>query len=122
MADLNQGQLVTLQRYAESKGRGWKRKLRSLWETGIDRSLSEDDHATLRHMRNTLGPSWLDGFRLPTHQAPLVSDAALHEVARRFMDLRPDLASKSLDEWLAAHHDELTDKERRAGRALLDLF
>lgn len=46
----------------------------------------------------------------------------LHEMARRFMDRRADLAPMSLDEWLLEHGDNLTMDELREGNALLRLF
>ena len=46
----------------------------------------------------------------------------LHELARRFMDIRPDLPAMSLDEWLCEYHEQLTEPERKAGHAILSLF
>ncbi|WP_306150696.1 hypothetical protein [Roseovarius sp. MMSF_3281] len=42
--------------------------------------------------------------------------------AKAFMDRRPDLRPMSLDEWLAQHHDQLTETERQEGYDLLAKF
>jgi predicted transcriptional regulator len=46
----------------------------------------------------------------------------LDELATTFMSKRPDLASASLDEWLAQHHDQLTRQERQDGMAILEAY
>lgn len=47
---------------------------------------------------------------------------ALHEEARQFMALRPDLKAMSLDEWLLEHDDKLSVGERMRGNRLLRKF
>ncbi|ESW92667.1 hypothetical protein NKL07_21905 [Mesorhizobium sp. C280B] len=59
--DLTPEELAAVQAYAAKHGRMWKSILRGAW-------LGQppyDDTGTLRNLRNTHGPSWLDGFKLP---------------------------------------------------------
>ena len=46
----------------------------------------------------------------------------LDALAREFMGQFPDLPQMSLDEWLAEHHEALTDTDRRAGYELLSAY
>lgn len=48
--------------------------------------------------------------------------ARLDAIARAMTDLRPDLAPKSLDEWILEHAEKLTEPERRAASAILALY
>jgi hypothetical protein len=54
-------QLDALQEWARVHGRNWKQALRDAWLSGDGR-----DAGPLRQLRNTLGPSWLNSFKLPT--------------------------------------------------------
>lgn len=47
--------------FAQLEGHNWKSKLRAMWETGT----VEECYQTLYRLRNSHGPSWLDGYRLP---------------------------------------------------------
>ncbi|MER9961652.1 hypothetical protein NKJ72_11905 [Mesorhizobium sp. M0045] len=58
-------ELAALQRYAAKHGRRWKSVLRGAWMGHAP----YDDGGTLRTLRNTHGPSWLDGFKLPKGEA-----------------------------------------------------
>jgi len=42
-------------------------------------------------------------------------------LALAMMQTRPDLAEMSLDEWLVEHWDRLSETERRAAQAIVDL-
>jgi len=46
----------------------------------------------------------------------------LDALAREFMGQFPDLPQMSLDEWLAQHHDALSETDRRAGYELLSAY
>jgi len=46
----------------------------------------------------------------------------LDVIARAMMDSRPELEAMSLDEWVTAHFDKLSERERRAAWAILDLY
>lgn len=46
----------------------------------------------------------------------------LDVLAREFMGQFPDLKEMSLDEWLAQHHDALSETDRRAGYELLSAY
>lgn len=54
-------EIAALQRYAAKHGRRWKSILNSAWMGHP----SHDDGGLLRSLRNTHGPSWLIGYRLP---------------------------------------------------------
>ncbi|MDP2432286.1 MAG: hypothetical protein Q8O33_09655 [Pseudomonadota bacterium] len=56
-------QFAALQRYAGHHGRCWKSQLLGDWTTGRDAERS--DGSLLRQIRNTLGPAWLNAYRLP---------------------------------------------------------
>jgi hypothetical protein len=60
LAPLTAGEVAALQGYAAKHGRTWKSKLRDAWMGG-----RVDEGGTLRRLRNTHGPSWLVGYRLP---------------------------------------------------------
>ena len=55
---LTADQLARVAAFASAHGRCWKSTLRALWERGTR-------DAELQHLRNTHGPAWLAGFRLP---------------------------------------------------------
>lgn len=42
-------------------------------------------------------------------------------LAEAMMATRPDLEPASLDDWVLTHHDRLSDAERRAATAILDI-
>ena len=46
----------------------------------------------------------------------------LDALAREFMGRFPDLPQMSLDEWLAEHHEALTETDRAAGYELLAAY
>lgn len=56
-------QLARLVEFAKSHGRNWKSELLTLWLNGGD--ANQRDGHLLRQVRNQLGPSWLDRFKLP---------------------------------------------------------
>ena len=53
---------------------------------------------------------------------PEVVQERLDKVIEAFMATRPELTPMSLDEWLVEHFDHLSDAERRAATALIDLY
>lgn len=55
---LTDHQAAVIRAFAEDHGRRWKATLRDLWM----RAAAEP---TLHNLRNTHGPSWLAGYRLP---------------------------------------------------------
>lgn len=55
---LTADQLAALQDFARKNGRCWKSALRGAWQF-------DGTNAELQHMRNTHGPRWLAGFKLP---------------------------------------------------------
>ncbi len=58
-APLTQQQHDAITRYANAHGRTWKAALREEWMNGCN-------DPDLQMLRNTHGPSWLVGYRLPT--------------------------------------------------------
>lgn len=66
LSPLTPEQVDALRRYAKKHGRTWKSKLRDAW-MGMP---PHDDAGTLRGLRNSHGPTWLDRFRLPVPQRP----------------------------------------------------
>lgn len=46
----------------------------------------------------------------------------LDALAREFMGQFPELRQMSLDEWLAEHHEALSEMDRRAGYELLAAY
>jgi hypothetical protein len=58
---LTSDELDALQRYAAKHGRRWKSVLRDAW-MGLP---PHDDAGTLRNLRNSHGPAWLDKFQFP---------------------------------------------------------
>lgn len=56
-------QFAALQHYANRHGRCWKSQLLRDWATGRD--AEQSDGSLLRQIRNTLGPAWLNAYRLP---------------------------------------------------------
>ena len=58
---LTDDQLAALFRFASIAGRHWKQSLRDGWQHGTNT-------AELQHLRNTHGPRWLDGFKLPREE------------------------------------------------------
>ena len=61
--ELTADQLAAIVAFAASNGRDWKRKLNDAWLNGRD--ANEPNGHFLRQVRNTLGPQWLVGFKLP---------------------------------------------------------
>lgn len=57
-------QLAALVAYAKAHGRKWKSQLNHAWMTG--QYGMSDDSMNLQQVRNTLGPTWLIRFRLPS--------------------------------------------------------
>lgn len=57
-AELSQEELTCLKVYAAVHGRRWKEALRTEW-------MSASAIQPLHKLRNTHGPSWLIGFKLP---------------------------------------------------------
>lgn len=64
---LSTEELAALRLMRKREGRnGWKARLRVMWESGSYRAHGYEDVAcTLQYVRNRLGPSWLNEFRLP---------------------------------------------------------
>lgn len=58
---LDADQIAALRAYAARHGRRWKSILNNVWMGGSP----YDDGGTLRRLRNTHGPSWLQRYRLP---------------------------------------------------------
>jgi len=56
-------QFAALQRYAGHHGRRWKSQLLDDWSMSCD--AEQSDGSLLRQIRNTLGPAWLNAYRLP---------------------------------------------------------
>ncbi|ULJ82744.1 hypothetical protein MF410_34520 (plasmid) [Rhizobium sp. C104] len=54
-----------LQAYAVKHGRRWKSILNHVWMGGAP----HDDGGTLRRLRNSHGPTWLQSYRLPKRYA-----------------------------------------------------
>ncbi|AUX79315.1 hypothetical protein [Sinorhizobium fredii] len=59
-----------LQAYAAKHGRRWKSVLNHVWMGGPP----HDDTGTLRGLRNSHGPTWLQSYRLPKTQAARKAD------------------------------------------------
>jgi len=57
-------QLAALREYAALHGRGWKAALRADWMTACEHVRNQEHAGYLQQLRNTLGPKWLEGFRL----------------------------------------------------------
>lgn len=57
-------QLDALKAYAKQKGRYWKQALRDDWYNACAK-VSPELSGPLQQVRNTLGPTWLNRFRLP---------------------------------------------------------
>ncbi len=57
-APLTAEETAALRSYAAEHGRPWKRDLRTEW-------MRASALPVLHRLRNTHGPSWLDGYRLP---------------------------------------------------------
>jgi hypothetical protein len=51
---------LALVEFAAKYGRTWKQTLRDAWMSG-----NGLDAGLLRQVRNTMGPSWLIGYKLP---------------------------------------------------------
>lgn len=62
MAEISGEESSVLRDYARRYGRNWKAHLRWQWEHGYDEY--QPNAATLRALRNRLGPSWLARFTL----------------------------------------------------------
>ncbi|MDH2328311.1 hypothetical protein QCN27_15705 [Cereibacter sp. SYSU M97828] len=75
-----------------------------------------------RKIREAIDAAWPAGMSLDAEQFQREIDSRLDAIAVAFMATRPDLASKSLDDWLAEHHDRLSNDERRAALCLLDAY
>jgi hypothetical protein len=58
---LTADQLAALQDFAGKHGRCWKQELRDAWQFDGTRQ-------DLQHLRNTHGPRWLTGFKLPANK------------------------------------------------------
>jgi hypothetical protein len=56
-------QLAALKKWAAQYGRTWKSKLRLAWYGGGYGDF-DGDSGPLQQIRNTLGPTWLIGFRI----------------------------------------------------------
>jgi len=55
--DLTPNVLNHLLKFAETRGRFWRRKLRDYWHTGVTSGfLDQDESAALRAVRNSLAP------------------------------------------------------------------
>lgn len=75
-----------------------------------------------RKVREAIDAAWPTGMALTPEQFQREIDSRLDAIAVAFMASRPDLPSKSLDDWLAHHHDRLSSDERRAAVCLLDAY
>lgn len=62
---LTDEEVQVLQDYAAKHGRYWKTVLNRVWMG----EAPYDDGGTLRRLRNSHGPTWLDRYRLPKRQA-----------------------------------------------------
>ncbi|QIG74600.1 hypothetical protein EVC11_018 [Rhizobium phage RHph_I20] len=65
--DLTQEELEALQAFAAEYGRQWKGVLSNVYwyNARVWRGGKPNDGYILHGLRNSLGPSWLDGFKLP---------------------------------------------------------
>ncbi|MQW86378.1 hypothetical protein [Sinorhizobium saheli] len=66
MPPLDPEEEQALQAYAAKHGRRWKTILNRVWMGEPPR----DDAGTLRRLRNSHGPSWLQSYRLPRAASP----------------------------------------------------
>jgi hypothetical protein len=66
LPELDAEQVAALQAYDTRHGRRWKSILNHVWMGGAPC----DDGGTLRRLRNTHGPSWLQRYRLPKASTP----------------------------------------------------
>lgn len=58
--------LATLIKFAETRGRNWRRKLQDYWSTGVTSGwLDSDEAAHLQAIRNDVGPVELGNISLP---------------------------------------------------------
>ena len=61
--ELTTEEQVALRAWADEQRSRWRAALRLAWETGNDGGSEHD--STLQRIRNRLGPSWLEKYRLP---------------------------------------------------------
>lgn len=63
----NEEQIAAIVRFAKANGRSWRVTLWAAWMNGYSRCVvpQDGDEAHLQQLRNQLGPSWLDSFKLP---------------------------------------------------------
>lgn len=61
LAELDDAMLSALLEWRSRTGRSWKTKLWAAWMNGADER--DPRGATLRKIRNQLGPTWLDKLR-----------------------------------------------------------
>jgi hypothetical protein len=69
---LDADEIAALQAFAKEKGRRWKSVLNEvywynarIWEEWTGMKCSKDKGYLLHGLRNSHGPTWLDGFKLP---------------------------------------------------------
>jgi len=69
--DLTAEELAVVQKFAKEYGREWKRYLMAAWLSQPYKGLhmGGKDTGTLRYLRNTLGHTWLEKFKLPKEPA-----------------------------------------------------
>lgn len=58
---LDDAMMSALLDWRQCNGRSWKERLQIAWMTGTDQR--DPRSSSLRHIRNHLGPSWLDKLR-----------------------------------------------------------
>jgi len=113
---LTQDQLQQLQQFAVQEGRLWKGRLRDAWMRGQQPKLNGESSATLYALRNTHGPSWLAGYRLPAAEwsAPQWYEVTVR-VAVKAKGRPPTsedaelLVQHLMDGWEAVEHLSLDD-------------
>lgn len=68
---LTDEQLAELERFQAQYGRNWKSTLRFCWETGMYPTSASG--VPLQQLRNELGPSWLNAYRIGDNQVGYLS-------------------------------------------------
>jgi len=60
-------QLDAIKQFAANEGRCWKATLRSCWRTATYPYHAYDTQHLLQQVRNSVGPAWLNKFKLNTN-------------------------------------------------------
>lgn len=78
---------------------------------------------TIEHkIQAAIDEAWPTAMALSEADFQLEIDRRLDVLAVGFMAKRPDLPTMSLDDWLAEHHEKLSEKERLDAIAILDAY